>query len=177
MPIERVNVYVGCSCPIMGTNRFGMHTINLHHGATSIIQLGCCMLQIVILLLHSHKEYKIVKTRGESSSQVTKYDTFLLWAIMKHHYILIDRSLKELHMRWKTRIRMCKSQLHRYHLSNFHVHVLWFHQTLKINHFGRWFKHRLIPSPSDASPSSKEHVLNVIKLNEIGPTHINLGDI
>jgi hypothetical protein len=55
MPIEKVNIYVGCSCPIMGTNSFGMHTINLLHEATNIIQLGCCMLQIIILLLHSHK--------------------------------------------------------------------------------------------------------------------------
>jgi hypothetical protein len=37
MPIEKVNVYVGYSCPIMGTNNFGVHTINLLHGATSII--------------------------------------------------------------------------------------------------------------------------------------------
>jgi hypothetical protein len=55
MPIEKVNVYVGCSCPIMGIGSFGMHTINLLHGATSIIQLGCCKLQIIILLLQSHK--------------------------------------------------------------------------------------------------------------------------
>ncbi len=41
----------------------------------------------------------------------------------------------------------------------------------------RWFKHKLTPSPSDASPSNKEHVLNVIKLNEMGPTHINPNDI
>jgi hypothetical protein len=49
MPIEEVNVYVGFSCPIMGIDSFGMHTINLFHG--SIIQLRCCMLQIIILLL------------------------------------------------------------------------------------------------------------------------------
>jgi hypothetical protein len=30
----------------------------------------------------------------------------------------------------------------------------------------------LTPSRSDASPSDKEHVLNVIQLNEIGLTHI-----
>jgi hypothetical protein len=51
MLIEKVNVYAGCSCPIMGIDSFGMHTINLLHGVTSIIQLGCCMLQIIILLL------------------------------------------------------------------------------------------------------------------------------
>jgi len=55
MPIEKVNVYVGCSCRIMGTNSFGMHTINLLHEIISIIWLGCCMLQIIILLLHSYK--------------------------------------------------------------------------------------------------------------------------
>jgi hypothetical protein len=55
MLIEKVNVYAGCSCLIMGIDSFGMHTINLLHGATSIIQLGCCMLQIIILLLQSHK--------------------------------------------------------------------------------------------------------------------------
>jgi hypothetical protein len=55
MPIEKMNVYAACSCSIMGTDSFGMHTINLLHGATSIIQLVCCMLQIIILLLHSHK--------------------------------------------------------------------------------------------------------------------------
>jgi hypothetical protein len=55
MPLEKVDVYVGCSCPIMGIDSFGMHTVNLLHGATSIIQLGCCMLQIIILLLQSHK--------------------------------------------------------------------------------------------------------------------------
>jgi hypothetical protein len=32
MPIEKMNVYVGYSCPIMGTNSFGMHTTNLVHG-------------------------------------------------------------------------------------------------------------------------------------------------
>jgi hypothetical protein len=55
MPIEKVNVYAGCSCPIMGIDSLGMHTINLLHGATSIIQLECCKLQIIILLLQSHK--------------------------------------------------------------------------------------------------------------------------
>jgi hypothetical protein len=55
MPIEKMNFYAGCSCPIMGIDNFGMHTINLFHGATSIIQLGCYMLQIIILLLHFHK--------------------------------------------------------------------------------------------------------------------------
>jgi hypothetical protein len=50
-PIEKVNMYVSCSCPIMGIYSFGMHTINLLHGATNTIQLGCCMLQIIILLL------------------------------------------------------------------------------------------------------------------------------
>ncbi len=72
---------------------------------------------------------------------------------------------------------MCKSQQHKYHLSNFHVHVLWFQQTLKYNHYGRWFRHKLTASSNDASLSDKEHVLNDIKLNEIGPTHINLSDI
>jgi hypothetical protein len=38
MLIGKVNMYVGCSRPIMGTNSFGMHTINLLHGVTSIIQ-------------------------------------------------------------------------------------------------------------------------------------------
>jgi hypothetical protein len=51
MPIEKVNVYVSCSCPIMAIDSFGMHTINLLHGATSTIQLGRYMLQIIILLL------------------------------------------------------------------------------------------------------------------------------
>jgi hypothetical protein len=37
MPIEKVNVYVGYSCPIMGIDSFGMLTINLLHVATSII--------------------------------------------------------------------------------------------------------------------------------------------
>jgi hypothetical protein len=32
----------------------------------------------------------------------------------------------------------------------------------------------LTPSPSDASSSDKENVLNDIKLNEIGPIHTNL---
>jgi hypothetical protein len=50
MPIEKVNVYASCSCPIMGIDNFGMHTINLLHRATNIIQLGCCILQIIILL-------------------------------------------------------------------------------------------------------------------------------
>jgi hypothetical protein len=76
MPIEKVNMYVGYSCPIMRTNSFGMHTVNLIHGATSIIWLECCMLQIIILLLHSHKWYKVVRTRGEFSSQVTRHDLF-----------------------------------------------------------------------------------------------------
>jgi hypothetical protein len=76
MPIEKMNVYTGYSCPIMGLNSFGMHTINLLHGTTSIIWLGCCTLQIIVLLLHSHKWYKVVKTRGESSSQVTGNDMF-----------------------------------------------------------------------------------------------------
>ncbi len=47
MPLEKVNVYAGYSYPIMGIDSFGMHTINLLHGATSIIQLGCRMLQIL----------------------------------------------------------------------------------------------------------------------------------
>ncbi len=34
MPIEKVNVYVGYSCPIMGIDSFGMHTINVLLGAT-----------------------------------------------------------------------------------------------------------------------------------------------
>jgi hypothetical protein len=55
MPLEKMNVYAGCSCPIMGIDSFGMQTINLLHGTISIIQLGCCMLQIIILLLQSHK--------------------------------------------------------------------------------------------------------------------------
>jgi hypothetical protein len=55
MPIDKVNVYVGCSCPILGIDSFGMHTINLLHGTTNIIQCGCCMLQIINLMLHSHK--------------------------------------------------------------------------------------------------------------------------
>jgi hypothetical protein len=55
MPIKKMNVYVGCSCPIMGIDSFGMHTLNLLHGVTSIIQLECCMLQIILLLLCSHK--------------------------------------------------------------------------------------------------------------------------
>jgi hypothetical protein len=55
MSIEKMNVYVGCSCPIMGIDSFAMHSINLLHGTTSIIQLGSCMLQIIILLLHCHK--------------------------------------------------------------------------------------------------------------------------
>jgi hypothetical protein len=33
--------------------------------------------------------------------------------------------------------------------------------------------HKLTPSPSDASFSNKEHVLNEIKFNEIGPIHKN----
>jgi len=70
MPIEKLNVYASYSCPIVGIDSFGMHTINLLHGATNIIQLGCCMLQIIILLLYSHKQYKVVKTKGEFSSQV-----------------------------------------------------------------------------------------------------------
>jgi hypothetical protein len=37
--------------------------------------------------------------------------------------------------------------------------------------------HKLTPSPNDASPNNKEHVLNVIKINEISPNHINLSDI
>jgi len=55
MPIEKMNVYEGYSCQIMRTDSFGMHTINLLYGIISIIQLGCCMLKIIILLLHSHK--------------------------------------------------------------------------------------------------------------------------
>jgi hypothetical protein len=55
MPIEKMNIYVGYSCPIMGTDGFGMHTINLLHGVTSIIQFGCYMLQIILLLVQSHK--------------------------------------------------------------------------------------------------------------------------
>jgi hypothetical protein len=98
----------------------------------------------------------------------------LLWAIMKHHYIVIDRNSKELYMRWKNRTGMCKSQQHRYHISNLHVHVLiyWFQQNFN-NNYGRWFRHKLTPSPSDVSPSNKKHVLNGIKLNEIGQIHTN----
>jgi hypothetical protein len=47
MLVKKVNMYLGYSCPIMGTNSFGMHTINLLHGATSIIRLAyvvCCKL-------------------------------------------------------------------------------------------------------------------------------------
>jgi hypothetical protein len=54
-PKARVMTYAIYSCPIMKTNSFGMHTINLLHGTTNIIQLGCYMLQIIILLLHPHK--------------------------------------------------------------------------------------------------------------------------
>jgi hypothetical protein len=72
---------------------------------------------------------------------------------------------------------MYKSQQHGYPLSNFHVHVLWFQQTLKCNHYGRWFRHKIITSPSDVSPNDHEHVLNDIKLNEIGSIHINPSDI
>jgi hypothetical protein len=50
MPIEKVNMYASYSCPIIQIDSFGMHTINLLHGITSIIQLGCCMLQIILLL-------------------------------------------------------------------------------------------------------------------------------
>jgi len=55
MLIEKVSMYAGYSCPITGIDSFGMHTINLFHGVTSIIQVGCCMWQIILLLLQSHK--------------------------------------------------------------------------------------------------------------------------
>jgi hypothetical protein len=34
MLIEKMNVYASCSCPIMGIDSSGMHTINLLRGAT-----------------------------------------------------------------------------------------------------------------------------------------------
>jgi hypothetical protein len=55
MPIKKLNVYASYSCPIVGIDNFEMHTINLLHGGTSIIPTWVFMLQIIILLLHSHK--------------------------------------------------------------------------------------------------------------------------
>jgi len=37
MPIKKLNVYASYSCPIVGINNFEMHTINVLHGATSVI--------------------------------------------------------------------------------------------------------------------------------------------
>jgi hypothetical protein len=44
MPIEKVNMYVGYSCPIMGIDSFGMHTINYFMELQILSNLGvvCC---------------------------------------------------------------------------------------------------------------------------------------
>ncbi len=44
MPIEKVNMYVGYSCPIMGIDSFGMHTINYFMELQIWSNLGvvCC---------------------------------------------------------------------------------------------------------------------------------------
>jgi len=51
MLIGKVNMYVGCSCPIMGTDSFGMHTINLFHRVTSIIQTWVLYVANILLIV------------------------------------------------------------------------------------------------------------------------------
>jgi hypothetical protein len=47
-------MYGGYSWPIMGADGFVMNTITLLHGTPGIMERTCCILQIVILLLHPH---------------------------------------------------------------------------------------------------------------------------
>jgi hypothetical protein len=46
MPIKKMNMYVGYSCPIMGIDSFGMHTINYFMELQILSNLGvvCCQL-------------------------------------------------------------------------------------------------------------------------------------
>jgi hypothetical protein len=46
MPIEKVNMYASSSCPIMGIDSFGMHTINYFMELEILSNLGvvCCKL-------------------------------------------------------------------------------------------------------------------------------------
>jgi hypothetical protein len=68
-------MYGGYSWPIMGVDGFVMNTITLLHGTPGIMERTCCILQIVILLLHPHIQLqKLLGDRGGFSNQVTNYD-------------------------------------------------------------------------------------------------------